>query len=65
MGLSQWAKDQVLLWLWCRLATTAPIGPLAWEAPRATKKEKKKKKKKKEREKARESKQEARVRVME
>ena len=23
------------LWLWCRLAVTAPIQPLAWELPRA------------------------------
>ena len=23
------------LWLWCRLAATAPIQPLAWEPPRA------------------------------
>ena len=23
--------DLVLLWLWCRLAATAPIRPLAWE----------------------------------
>ena len=23
------------LWLWCRLATAAPIGPLAWEPPHA------------------------------
>ena len=23
--------DPVLLWLWCRLAAVAPIGPLAWE----------------------------------
>ena len=23
----------VLLSLWCRLAVTAPIGPLAWEPP--------------------------------
>ena len=23
--------DPELLWLWCRLAATAPIGPLAWE----------------------------------
>ena len=22
-----------LLWLWCRLAAAAPIGPLAWELP--------------------------------
>ena len=22
-----------LLWLWCRLAAPAPIGPLAWEPP--------------------------------
>ena len=25
----------MLLWLWCRLAATAPIGPLAWEPPHA------------------------------
>ena len=25
--------DPVLLWLWCRLAATAQIGPLAWEPP--------------------------------
>ena len=24
-----------LLWLWCRLAATAPIRPLAWEPPYA------------------------------
>ena len=23
--------DPALLWLWCRLAAAAPIGPLAWE----------------------------------
>ena len=27
--------DPVLLWLWCRLAAVAPIGPLAWEPPYA------------------------------
>ena len=36
----------MLLWLWCRLAATAPIGPLAWEplcaAGVALKKERKK-----------------------
>ena len=41
----------VLLWLWHRLAATAPIGPLAWEPPHAMgaalKKKKDKKKKKK------------------
>ena len=26
-------SDLVLLWLWRRLAATAPIGPLAWEPP--------------------------------
>ena len=26
-------SDPVLLWLWCRLAATAPIRPLAWEPP--------------------------------
>ena len=46
--------DLALLWLWRRLAATAPIRPLAWEPPYATgvalkrtKKTKKKKKKKK------------------
>ena len=37
-----------LLWLWCRLAATALIGPLAWEPPYAmgaTQKKTKKKKK--------------------
>ena len=32
-GLIQWVKDPVLLW--CRLAATAVIGPLAWEPPYA------------------------------
>ena len=43
-------SDPTLLWLWCRLAATAPIRPLAWEPPYVvgeTKKKKKKKKKKK------------------
>ena len=34
-GLTQWVKDPALLWLWCRLAAAAPIGPLAWEPPYA------------------------------
>ena len=34
-GLAQWVKDPALLWLWCRLAAEAPIGPLAWELPYA------------------------------
>ena len=34
-GLAQWVKDPVLLWLWCRLAPAALIGPLAWEPPYA------------------------------
>ena len=49
--------DPVLLWLWCRLAAVALIGPLAWEIPydagvalKSKKKKKKKKKKKRERE---------------
>ena len=29
------AQIPALLWLWCRLAATAPIGPLAWEPPYA------------------------------
>ena len=28
-GLTQRVKDPALLWLWCRTAATAPIGPLA------------------------------------
>ena len=34
-GLSQWVKDPVLLWLWCRPAATALIRPLAWKPPHA------------------------------
>ena len=26
-GIAQWVKDPVLLWLWCRQAATALIGP--------------------------------------
>ena len=37
--------DLMLLWLWCRLAAVAPIGPLAWEPPHATDVALKKKKK--------------------
>ena len=43
--LAQWVKDPalplgcsldpMLLWLWCRLAATAPIQSLAWELPYA------------------------------
>ena len=29
-------SDLVLLWLWCRPVTTAPIRPLAWEPPYAS-----------------------------
>ena len=28
-------SDPALLWLWCRLAATVPIRPLAWKAPYA------------------------------
>ena len=47
-GLAQQIKDPLLLWLWCRLAATGLIGPLAWERPcadagEALKKEKRKK----------------------
>ena len=34
-GLSQWVKDPMLLWLWCRPVTVAPIRALAWELPYA------------------------------
>ena len=49
-------SDLALLWLWRRLAATAPIRPLAWEPPygagsalkgQKTKKKKKKRKKEK------------------
>ena len=43
--------DPALLWLWCRLAAVAPIGPLAWKPPYAmgvALKSKKKKKKEEE-----------------
>ena len=33
--LTLWVKDLVLLWLWCRPAAAAPVGPLAWEFPYA------------------------------
>ena len=37
-GLAQWVKDLVLvlLWLWCRSASVALIGPLVWECPYAS-----------------------------
>ena len=28
-------SDLALLWLWCKPAATAPIGPLAWKPPYA------------------------------
>ena len=34
-------SDPALLWLWCRLATVAPILPLAWELPYSLKRKKK------------------------
>ena len=34
-GPAQWVGDPALLWLWCRPAATALIGPLAWESPNA------------------------------
>ena len=30
-GLTQWVKDLLWLWLWCRSAAAAPIGLQAWE----------------------------------
>ena len=41
------SSDPQLLWLWCRLATAAPIRPLAWELSFAMAVALKKKKKKK------------------
>ena len=34
-GLTQWVRDLAFLWLWCRLAATAPIRSLACELPYA------------------------------
>ena len=34
-GLAQCVKDLAWLWLWCRPAATARMGPLAWEPPYA------------------------------
>ena len=34
-GLTQWVRDPVLLWMWCRPAAVALIWPLAWELPYA------------------------------
>ena len=34
-GLAWWVKDPALLWLWCRPAAKALIGPLAWKPPYA------------------------------
>ena len=52
--MAQQIKDHalLLLWLWHRPVATAPIGPLAWEPPYATKAAQKmaKKTKKKKRE---------------
>ena len=45
-GITQWLKDPVLLWLWCRLAAAALIRPLTWELPYAAQVALKKKKKK-------------------
>ena len=39
--------DSMLLWLWCRQAAVAPVGPLAWEPPYALSAALKRKKKKK------------------
>ena len=34
-GPTQWVKDLVLLWLWCRSAAIAPVRLLAWKLPYA------------------------------
>ena len=40
------SSDPALLWLWCKPAAAAPIGPLAWELSHATGSALKRKKKK-------------------
>ena len=42
------SSDPMLVWLWCRLATAAPIPLVAWELPYATGAAIKKKKERKE-----------------
>ena len=32
----RYSSDPTLLWLWRRPASTAAVGPLAWESPCAT-----------------------------
>ena len=49
------SSDPVLLWLWCRPAAAAPIGPTAWEPPYSAgaalkKKDKQKRKERKQQE---------------
>ena len=46
-GLAHQVKDLALLWLWCRLAATGLIRPLAWKLPYASGTTVKRKKKKK------------------
>ena len=43
-GLAQWVKEPALLWLWHRLAAAAPMQPLVWELPYATRAATKRKK---------------------
>ena len=43
-AFTQWVKG--LAWLWYRLAAAAPIRPLAWERPYATRAAQKRQKKK-------------------
>ena len=57
---SSHGSDPVLLWLWCRLAATAPICPLAWEPPYAMGAGLKSKKKKRKQAKKRNDKEEPR-----
>ena len=35
VGCCRHSSDPELLWLWCRLAASAPIQPLDWELPYA------------------------------
>ena len=34
-GLTHWARDPVLRWLWCRQVAVRPSQPLAWKLPYA------------------------------
>ena len=57
------SSDLAMLWLWCRLATAAPIPSLAWELPLCPKAVKRKERRGREKRKEKERVQTSMVRV--